>query len=116
MLKISFMATAIFGLSLFAAGSAQAADVKQTYDFYCAQCHAFDGKGKGINVTPDIATTPRDFTNKVDMAKRTDEDIKAVIKGGGPSISKSALMPPWGKTLSEAEIDQLVAYVRKFSK
>jgi mono/diheme cytochrome c family protein len=116
MLKISWMAAALFGLSLFAAGSAQASDVKQMYSFYCAQCHAADGKGKGINVTPDIATTPRDFTNKVDMAKRTDEDIKAVIKGGGPSISKSALMPPWGKTLSEADIDQLAAYVRKFSK
>jgi mono/diheme cytochrome c family protein len=116
MLKTSWMAAALFGLSLFAAGSAQASDVKQMYSFYCAQCHAADGKGKGINVTPDIATTPRDFTNKVDMAKRTDEDIKAVIKGGGPSISKSALMPPWGKTLSEADIDQLTAYVRKFSK
>lgn len=116
MLKISFTAAALFSLSLFAAGSAQASDVKQTYNFYCAQCHAFDGKGKGINVTPDIATTPRDFTNKVDMAKRTDEDIRTVIKGGGPSISKSALMPPWGKTISDADIEQLVAYIRKFSK
>lgn len=116
MLKTSFMAATLLGLGLLAAGSAQAADAKLAYDFYCAQCHASDGKGKGINVTPDIATTPRDFTNKVDMEKRTDADIKAVIKGGGPSISKSALMPPWGKTMSEAEIDQMVAYVRTFSK
>ena len=116
MSRISFMAAALFGLILIAASSAQAADVKQMYEFYCTQCHASDGKGKGINVTKDIATTPRDFTNKVDMAKRTDADIKTVIKGGGPSISKSALMPPWGSTISDADIDKLVAYVRKFSK
>lgn len=116
MLKISFMATALFGLSLFAAGSAQAEGAKQVYDFYCAQCHAIDGKGKGINVTKDIATTPRDFTNKVDMLKRTDEDLRLVIKGGGPAISKSALMPPWGATMSDEDIEKMVAYVRSFVK
>ncbi|MFQ5581055.1 MAG: c-type cytochrome [Mariprofundaceae bacterium] len=116
MLRISFMTAALLGLSLFAAGSAQAADAKQMYEFYCAQCHGSDGKGKGVNVTKDIATTPRDFTNKVDMAKRTDDDIRTVIKGGGPSISKSALMPPWGKTISDADVEQLLAYIRKFAK
>lgn len=116
MLRISFMTAALLGLSLFAAGSAQAADAKQMFNFYCAQCHGTDGKGKGVNVTKDIATTPRDFTNKVDMAKRTDDDIRTVIKGGGPSISKSALMPPWGKTISDADVEQLLAYIRKFAK
>lgn len=115
MLRISFMAAALFGL-MFAGGSAEAADVKQMYGFYCAQCHGVDGKGKGINVTKDIATTPRDFTNKVDMAKRTDEDIRTVIKGGGPAISKSALMPPWGSTIPDADVELLVAYIRKFAK
>ncbi|MDX8410727.1 MAG: cytochrome c [Mariprofundaceae bacterium] len=116
MLKTSLLATAFFTLILLAAGSSQAADIKQMYDFYCAQCHGFDGKGKGVNVTKDIATTPRDFSNKVDMEKRSDEDIRTVIKGGGPSISKSALMPPWGKTISDADVEQLLAYIRKFVK
>ncbi|MDX8404203.1 MAG: cytochrome c [Mariprofundaceae bacterium] len=116
MLRISFLAIALFGMGLLTVGSAQAAGAKQMYGFYCAQCHGANGKGKGVNVTKDIATTPRDFTNKVDMAKRTDNDIKTVIKGGGPSISKSALMPPWGKTISDADVDQLVAYIRTFSK
>jgi len=116
MLRISFMAAAIFALSLLASGSAQATDIKQVFDFYCTQCHGFDGKGKGINATKEIATTPRDFTNKEDMAKRTDDDIRTVIKGGGPAISKSALMPPWGKTISDADVELLVAYIRKFAK
>ncbi len=113
MLRILFTAAALFMLT---AGAAQAEDAKQTFEFYCAQCHGTNGTGKGVNVNKDMATTPRDFTNKVDMAKRSDDDIRTVIKDGGPSISKSALMPPWGKTLSADQIEMLLTYVRHFSK
>lgn len=104
------------GLALGVAGSAQAADTKQVFEFYCAQCHGVNGDGKGINVGKDFATDPRNFTNAADMAKRTDDDIRTVIKDGGPAISKSPLMPPWGATLSAAEINDLLAYIRKFAK
>jgi len=110
------MTVAGFGLVLFAGGSAQAEEAKVLFNFYCAQCHGVKGNAKGPNATKDIATTPRDFTDKVEMAKRTDDDIKTVIKGGGPSISKSALMPPWGKTISEADVEKLLVYVRHFAK
>lgn len=116
MKRISFIAAALFALNMLAAVPAQADDAKQMFDFYCAQCHGVEGTGKGINVTKDFATDPRNFTNKVDMAKRSDDDIRNVIKGGGPSISKSALMPPWGATLSDAQVEDLLGYVRKFSK
>jgi cytochrome c oxidase cbb3-type subunit 3 len=109
--------TLALGLALGAAGSAQAADnSKQVFDFYCAQCHGVNGDGKGINVGKDFATDPRNFTVGADMAKRTDEDIKGVIKDGGPSISKSPLMPPWGATLTAAEVDGLLVYIRKMAK
>lgn len=104
------------GLVLGAAGSAQAADNKQVYDFYCAQCHGVNGDGKGVNVTKDFATDPRNFTVGADMSKRTDDDIRGVIKDGGPSISKSPLMPPWGSTLTKEEVEGLLAYIRKFAK
>ena len=106
--------TLALGLALSAVGSAQAADnSKQVFDFYCAQCHGVNGDGKGINVGKDFATDPRNFTVTADMEKRTDEDIRGVIKDGGPSISKSPLMPPWGATLTAAEVDGLLAYIRK---
>ncbi|MDD5395439.1 MAG: cytochrome c [Thiothrix sp.] len=104
------------GLALGVVGSAQAADSKQVFDFYCAQCHGVNGDGKGINVTKDFATDPRNFTVTADMEKRSDEDIRGVIKDGGPSISKSPLMPPWGATLSAAEVDGLLAYIRTMCK
>ena len=116
MSRLVIATTMALGLALGVAGSAQAEDAKQVYEFYCAQCHGVHGDGKGINVGKDFATDPRNFTVGADMSKRTDEDIKGVIKDGGPSISKSPLMPPWGATLSAAQVDGLLAYVRKFAK
>ncbi len=116
MSRLVVVTTMALGLALSAVGSAQAADSKQVFDFYCAQCHGTAGDGKGINVTKDFATDPRNFTVGADMAKRTDDDIRTVIKDGGPAISKSPLMPPWGATLSAAEVDGLLAYIRKMAK
>lgn len=111
------MVTAVaLGLAFGATGSAQAEDAKKVFDFYCAQCHGVNGDGKGINVGKDFATDPRNFTNGADMSKRTDDDIRTVIKDGGPAISKSPLMPPWGATISAADVDGLLAYIRKFAK
>ena len=114
MSKFVIMTTMLIGFALGLSSSAQAGDTKQLFDFYCAQCHGTEGNGKGVNVTKDFATDPRDFTNKTDMEKRSDDDIMGVIKDGGPSISKSPLMPPWGATLSAAQVDELLGYVRKF--
>lgn len=110
--RLAIATVMALGLGLGASGAAQA-DVKETFNFYCAQCHGTAGDGKGINVTKDFATDPRNFTNKEDMEKRSDEDIRSVIKDGGPAISKSPLMPPWGATLSSAQVEELLGYVRK---
>lgn len=113
MSRIGLMAVMVLGLTLSASGSAQVADTKQVFDFYCAQCHGTAGDGKGVNVTKDFATDPRNFTSKEDMEKRSDDEIRTVIKDGGPAISKSPLMPPWGNTLSAKEVDDLLGYIRK---
>jgi mono/diheme cytochrome c family protein len=89
------------------------ADTKQLFNFYCAQCHGTGGKGDGPNVTDDFPVNPRNFTKKDEMNKLTDADIKNVILKGGPVASKSPMMPPWGKTLSDEEVDSLVLYVRE---
>jgi len=59
---------------------------------------------------------PRDHTDAKAMSGRSDDMIFKVIKEGGPSIDKSVLMPPWGDTLSDDEIKDLVAYLRKLCK
>jgi len=116
MSRFVMSAAIALGLALSASGPAQAVDAKQVFEFYCAQCHGVKGDGKGINVGPDFATDPRNFTVAKEMEKRTDADIKGVIMDGGHSISKSPLMPSWGATLSGEEVDALVGYIRKLCK
>ena len=112
MRNLTLLASVLTGLGLLFP-AAQGAEVEQVFNFYCAQCHGKEGKGDGPNVTKDFATDPRNFTKAKEMEKLSDADIKNVIMDGGPSASKSALMPPWGKTLTEAEVDALVKHLRK---
>jgi hypothetical protein len=45
----------------------------------------------------------------------SDAELAAVISHGGPALNKSALMPPYGFTLSKSEIQALIAYIRIIS-
>ncbi len=85
---------------------------KDNYQTYCVQCHGLEGNGKGINVA-DMSTQPRDHTDAKEMSARTDEELFKVIKEGGQSITKSVLMPPWGSTLSDEEIQGLVKHLHQ---
>ena len=115
MIRFSTYATAALALAVLAAGPARAAEVEveKVFRFYCAQCHGLEGKGDGPNVTKDFPVSPRNFTNAKEMDKLSDADIKNVILDGGPAASKSPMMPPWSKTLTEAEVDALVQHLRK---
>lgn len=89
-----------------------ASETDAVFKFYCAQCHGLTGKGDGPNVTKDFPVSPRNFTDAGEMDKLSNADLKNVILDGGPSVSKSPMMPPWGKTLTEGEVDGLVEYLR----
>ncbi len=114
--RLTILAAVLVSFGLLGAGSATASDVEQVFKFYCAQCHGVEGKGDGPNVTANFPVTPRNFTSAEEMNKLTDADIKNVIMDGGPIVSKSPMMQPWGKTLSEEEVDELVKYLRVLCK
>jgi mono/diheme cytochrome c family protein len=111
------LVTSIAGAALLAGlivvGPAMADDTEQVFKFYCAQCHGLGGKGDGPNVSKDFPVSPRKFTSAEEMNKLTDADLKNVIMDGGPAASKSPMMPPWGKTLTEAQVDGLIKHLRK---
>jgi len=113
MSKPMIVTAALLVTGLLSAATAQAEEVEQVFGFYCAQCHGMEGKGDGPNVTADFPVDPRNFTNAEEMEKLSDADIKNVILQGGPVASKSPMMPPWGKTLSEEQVDALVKHLRK---
>ncbi len=116
MFRFSFIVLALAAIALPSVEKAEAASGKQVYDFYCAQCHGMTGTGDGPNVTKDMPVTPRNFTNAAEMNKLSDKDLRNVIMDGGPALSKSAIMPPWSKTLTEGEVGGLVKYIRKLCK
>lgn len=99
-------------VSLPAMAKETAAD---NYKTYCVQCHGMDGNGNGVNVR-DMSVQPRDHTDAKSMSGRSDDTIFKVIKEGGPSIEKSILMPPWGDTLSDEEIHDMVQHLRTLCK
>ncbi len=121
--KILLVAIFLIGIIGFAAkGTSFAVSAEENYKFYCTQCHGMDGKGEGANAKPqafginlpEMSVTPRNHTSPEDMNKLTDTDIENAISGA--SVSKSTIMPPFGKTLTEAEIKDLTAYLRKLCK
>ncbi|HJL56684.1 MAG: cytochrome c [Arenicellales bacterium] len=113
MTRVFLMALLIVALGPVFTGAAQAADGKALFGFYCAQCHGTEGEGDGPNVTGDFPVDPRNFTETAEMEKISDADIRNVIIDGGPIADKSPMMPPWGKTLTDAEIEALVGYLRQ---
>lgn len=105
--------TALAALASYLAMTpATASETEKVYNFYCAQCHGLTGKGDGPNVTKDFPVSPRNFTAAKEMNKLSDADLKNVIMDGGPSVSKSPMMPPWSKTLTAEQVDGLIKHLR----
>ena len=88
---------------------------EETYQWYCAACHGNEGNGKGFNAK-NLDPRPANHTDKKLMKKRTDDELYKVIDGGGRAVGKSTLMPPWGNTFSEAQMEALVLYLRKLCR
>jgi cytochrome c oxidase cbb3-type subunit III len=83
----------------------------QQYQLYCATCHGKDGCGGGPGAA-GLDPQPAKHCDGHYMNALSDEHLFTVIKEGGPAVGKSPLMAPWGGTLSDQQIWDLVAYVR----
>ena len=85
---------------------------EKLYSHYCTPCHGFDGDGKGFNAK-NLDPRPANHTDGGFMKKRTDKELYDAVSGGGKTVGKSTLMPPWGNTFNETQIKSLVLYLRK---
>ncbi len=88
---------------------------KASFGYYCSPCHGTNGKGDGTFFTIDLKPKPRNLRDAEYMKKRTDDQLVKSITDGSKAVEKSNLCPPWGKTLSEKKIKELVSYIRTFS-
>jgi len=101
-----------------AAAPAAAPDVKQgeqLYATYCATCHGPRGDGDGPAAAA-LDPKPVKHHDGAYMNALTNEHLFKVIKEGGPAVGKSALMAPWGGTLSDQQIWDVVAFVRSLAE
>src|SRR5579862_6978599 len=105
-------ALSVFSLLLITASPAVAAgDPKHGQELflrYCQGCHGPDGKGGGKGFMPHVGPLAR----KDYIENLPDEYLAGVIAEGGAFVGKSAFMPSWKSTLSEQDIEDIVAFIR----
>ena len=77
---------------------------------FCVTCHGRDGKGFG-NIPGLRGKLPRDFTDKVWQAKRTDGELFWILKNGSPGTDMASFIP---LVLTEDEAWDVLLYVRAF--
>jgi cbb3-type cytochrome c oxidase subunit III len=113
------MAGLILGCAIFF-GRAQVgaqARGKAVYDKHCTECHGVDGKGDGPGASY-VAPRPRDFSSgryKIRSTETgsvpTDDDLVNSVRHG----LYGTAMPGWDRILSDADIQDVVAYIKSLS-
>lgn len=85
------------------------------YRTNCSRCHGENGMGDAPDAAAMDVPMP-DFTSAAFQDQRTDAQLRGVIVDGGAPHGLSAMMPPWGRVLSDAEVDAMVRVVRDFGQ
>ncbi len=79
---------------------------------YCARCHDPESTTERVSNFDNLDPKPHAFSDGEALNKLSDADLASIIGHGGPALSKSPSMPPYGSTLSNTEIRALVSYIR----
>ncbi|MGB7770055.1 MAG: cytochrome c [Verrucomicrobiia bacterium] len=99
-------------ISFAAAMTACAADGKALWEHHCAMCHGVDGNGQ-TNMGKRLGV--KDYTDaKVQAALTDDAAVKAIKEGFKDKDGKTVMRP--SENLSDADIKDLVAYMRTLKK
>lgn len=80
---------------------------KAKFDQLCATCHGAKGHGDGA-AAASLKPTPKDLTKTA----KTDAELRKVITQGGAAAGLSPIMPAWGGVLSDADVTNIIAYIR----
>jgi mono/diheme cytochrome c family protein len=84
-------------------------------DRYCNRCHDPESSPERVSNFDNLEVKPHPFTDGNTLNKMSDGDLTSIILHGGPALNRSALMPPYGNTLSAADTKALIAYTRAVS-
>lgn len=87
---------------------------RDVFAHYCATCHGDAGAGDGFNAY-NLDPHPRDLSDPA-FQKKTDLELADTIRRGGAGVGLSSLMPPWGLTLTERQVEEVVLHVRSLKR
>jgi cytochrome c6 len=105
--------TAIATVALTLIGwTAQAADASANWEKHCAKCHGKEGKG---DTKMGQKLKVKDYSDAKVQEKMTDEHMVKITKEGAKEGGKT-VMKAYSPELSDAEITDLVAFIRKMKK
>jgi mono/diheme cytochrome c family protein len=85
---------------------------KEIFQASCAACHGPEGKGDGAAAAA-LDPKPRNLSDADYLSTLSNEHLLKVISEGGASVGKSPMMAAWGGILSENDILNVIAYIRK---
>jgi mono/diheme cytochrome c family protein len=115
----TILVAALAGVGLFTGGLAWllndprpptgAARAQRLYYAYCVECHGQDGRGSWRAAL--FLIRPGDLSDRRRLASESDRYLFDIIKNGGSPIGRPG-MPAFGYHLTDADIQELVQYLR----
>ena len=93
----------------------QQAQGKRVFYQYCVWCHA-DATPAGPSNRSNLTPVPPLLNDGVTLNAESDEFMQNIVTLGGSAMGKSAMMPPYGRTLSAEEIRSVIAFTRAIAQ
>jgi len=88
---------------------------KRLFNAYCVWCHA-DSTPAGPSNRSNLNSAPPLGNDGSGLNPLSDNLLRNTITLGGSAMGKSAMMPPWGQTLTQEQIDAVIAFLRAIAQ
>jgi mono/diheme cytochrome c family protein len=93
----------------------QQAQGRRVFYDKCVWCHA-DATPAGPSNRSNLTPTPPLMNDGSVLNGLSDEFMQNIITLGGSAMGKSAMMPPWGRTLTQDEMRAVIAFARAIAQ
>jgi mono/diheme cytochrome c family protein len=86
---------------------------KDIFETNCAVCHGPAGyPDPDSPLVKNLGVVPANFSDPLFNSREPSSDWKIVITHGGPALGFSEMMPAFGESLGEDDIDTVLAYIK----
>ncbi len=86
---------------------------ERIYQRLCYHCHGRQGLGDNNPYMASIGHAPAAHADQLNMQKLSDTDIFTAIRDGVKDERGWLTMPPWSSVLTEAEMWDVIVYMRR---